>query len=408
MRSAHKLFITYTTLTCFALTGCDADREGARVVPAIAGGTPTKTRPEVGLFMTGTGSCTATLITPKIAITAAHCVKWTTCSSSSCVPLLSSLIIESSNGNTHRYPIDSFTSFSRRGRVAEGTRDQDTPILNSKHGDYKLTYDIALLRLKKKVAPSVARPTSLAKSYPKRGAGLSLWGYGCTDVSTQRGAGTKRYLDRVEGRGLSKNLCPGDSGGPVTIGRHGELVYINSAYLGNRHGGNQIDVFGDTLAIRSLLDAEIAKWERAPSRPPAPPTPSPDPSPAPSGEGSDRGDSTFHWEWRGGGNDAREFDEDEFERELREKLERHREKIERHRERIERHRHDGGGYDENGNTIIIDGKEIELDGDVDVTIENGRLEINGEVIELDQGGRTITIDGTNIRIDSSNIQINVN
>ena len=47
---------------------------------SVVDGTITWERPEVGTLFIGGGMCTATLITPQVAITAAHCVDFGTTS----------------------------------------------------------------------------------------------------------------------------------------------------------------------------------------------------------------------------------------------------------------------------------------------------------------------------------------
>jgi len=45
---------------------------------SVVDGTITWERPEVGSIFVGGGMCTATLITPQVAVTAAHCIDFRT------------------------------------------------------------------------------------------------------------------------------------------------------------------------------------------------------------------------------------------------------------------------------------------------------------------------------------------
>src|SRR5688572_11930020 len=71
--------IRYLSVTCCAVfaAGCSADTADESVGTAadsIIGGTATFARPEVGVFWNPAGLCTATLISDRHFLTAAHCI----------------------------------------------------------------------------------------------------------------------------------------------------------------------------------------------------------------------------------------------------------------------------------------------------------------------------------------------
>ncbi len=56
--------------------------------------------------------------------------------------------------------------------------------------------------------------------------------------------------------GTSRNLCPGDSGGPGVFGTTGAVYSINSAYF----VGSGIDIFGEAWQMRERLLDQIRVW----------------------------------------------------------------------------------------------------------------------------------------------------
>lgn len=231
------------------------------ITEALLGGTPTQDRTEIGRTNVGGGSCTGTLITPQVMLSARHCLQYTTCESTQCVNSWGGgyATFQDSSGREHRFGIERWTSFDRHGRLTENSVNQQIYDLNATRQDYWLSDDVALVRLTDPVPSSIATPSSIAAARPSSGDALTVWGYGCTERATQTGGRLKRYRDFSEGISRSNNLCPGDSGGPVTTGRQGEVLYVNSAYATTGDGVSR-DVFGDVLFFEDLILAELAAW----------------------------------------------------------------------------------------------------------------------------------------------------
>ncbi len=188
----------------------------------MVGGTRTYERPEIGT----TGGCTATLIAGNVAITAAHCWGYRSAQTEG---RYGTFRIDLAANDRRSYSIQRYRSFGRN----LGARD------------------VTLLLLAEVVPIDVAVPATLATEEPARGVDASIWGYGCTNQSRQVGGGVKRVADVRYGS--TDNLCPGDSGGPSTVGRDGAIWGINSSY-GSRDG------FGRPYQLLGEIQAQIDSW----------------------------------------------------------------------------------------------------------------------------------------------------
>lgn len=224
---------------------------------ALIDGVPTQARPEIGSLFFGRGLCTATLIGPRVAITARHCVGYTTCDDEVCASLYNPRVtFENPTLGAQTYRVVAFESYDQNGVVPQDFLSEQINYLNFERHDYWLSDDVAVMLLERDVPESVAKPAPLLDREAQRGESLTIWGYGCTERETRTGSQTKRYYDFVEGN-RSNNLCPGDSGGPVTLGRNGAVRYVNSAYTIEL---NSRDVFGDVLYFRRQIDARLKAW----------------------------------------------------------------------------------------------------------------------------------------------------
>lgn len=144
---------------------------------------------EVVRIRTGNSSCTASIIGPKVALTAAHCVN---------------------NGSTSAFKLD--------GKDYKGVATR-SPLYPGKD------HDIALLLLDKEVEG--VEPVNVVKETVKVGEILTILGYGCVQPGGGGGNdGVLRYGEAtVTGFSgfsdvVSKNgaaLCFGDSGGPAYV-----------------------------------------------------------------------------------------------------------------------------------------------------------------------------------------------
>lgn len=218
-------------LTLAGLVACDPavveDEAGALEAysQALRNGIVTDERPEVGRH----SGCTATLVAQDVAITASHCLGYRTQLS---IGNYDTFIIQS-NGQTYRYPINRYRSFSR-----ELGAD-----------------DIALLGLAEMVPEDIARAAPIASETPPLGTSLTVFGYGCTQIGG-RGDGRKRKATYEEGD-TAAHLCPGDSGGPVFNDETGAVARINSGYW--QRAGNP-DIYGLTPGLHAELVAQILDW----------------------------------------------------------------------------------------------------------------------------------------------------
>lgn len=223
--------------------GC-SDTVTERVDPVI-GGTFTYAHPEVGLLSVG---CTATLVSPDVGITAAHCFGYR---SRTTPGRWATFTVQHDEARQYRYTVEQYISYSSRlGRD-----------------------DLALFRLDTSVPAAVARPASLAPVAPTTGATLTVYGYGCT----ARGYGSdflKRRRSFLQGERTAA-LCPGDSGGPVLTADNG-VLRVNSGYY---YSGS--DIFGEVPPSYDRLRAQVNTWTRGATDPGPGPEPRPDPPPAP-------------------------------------------------------------------------------------------------------------------------------
>ncbi len=220
--------------------GCSEDAidlENSLQTEEVIGGTVTMENPHVGTI----SGCTATLVAPNVIITAAHCVDYRSGAYGD------NFTIRRADGSVNRYRLVEIISYSR-GQLGPN--------------------DITLGRLDRNVPPEVASPAPIASSDPAPGETLTIYGYGCT----ARGRGTdwqKRKFSFPMGT-TSRNLCPGDSGGPVMTAS-GAVLRINSGYYTN----SGTDIFGHVPTNFARVSDQITRWSGMPLTPPAPPPPPP-------------------------------------------------------------------------------------------------------------------------------------
>jgi|GEM_PF-980890 len=226
LRSCFVTIVLAGNLACGQGEGYSSSSE------SIVGGTQTLDRPEIGrLHFSNNGFCTGTLVAKNVVITAAHCVDYRSPRESSNTEY-GYFVVERSDSPASWYPITGIKSFGRNA----GERD------------------IALLKLANEVPSHVATPTTLAHEEIAAGSEITIFGYGCTERERQRGSGIKRAFETSVQNTF--NLCPGDSGGPVVIGRNGPVLHINSAFY--VHSGR--DIFAKPFQLRNELLAQIQAW----------------------------------------------------------------------------------------------------------------------------------------------------
>ncbi len=205
--------------------GGKADDAEANSEKLLAGAT-TYDRPEIGRIR----GCTATLVAPNVIISAAHCVDYQS---------------REATGDYGRFTVD-LGPRQERSFVIERFKSYDRQLGRN---------DVVLMRLAQAVPPSVAIPTGISTRGANPGEPVTVYGYGCTDRSTQRGGFIKRKYDYSFGR--SSVLCPGDSGGPVVLGADGPVFLINSGYF----TGSGTDIFGEPYLFARTLEDQMDTWD---------------------------------------------------------------------------------------------------------------------------------------------------
>lgn len=228
-----------------ALVGCQSSETEAEHHASLTAGDANWSHPEIGRIP----GCTATLIAPRVVITAAHCMQFDTRLARGAYERF---FIDVDASRSEAFSVDAFMSF--------GTKTGED--------------DIALLHLAKAVPEGVARPASRARGMPARGETVEVWGYGCTERPAASGSGSvvargesevKRSISYTFGDGTSY-ACPGDSGGP-RMTRDRAVFALSSAYVPTSSATSDgPDVMADVVRASARLDEAMRAWDAEDAR----------------------------------------------------------------------------------------------------------------------------------------------
>jgi V8-like Glu-specific endopeptidase len=252
--------LSFCLSACMAAANSEEDESVVGDSEAIVNGTQTSALPAVGYL--GDHYCTATLISSRVILSAAHCFDFDNSKT---------FILNLPPGTPPSYP--SYTSTSFTIEASDGRHTYDVgryALLGSGYG----STDLAVAELLSDVPASQATPLQPALFYPANNASVTQYGYGAyTGWYDDAGWHDLRFTTGPDGTSISTAIkrkatvqwdaankstnpgpgCPGDSGGPVVAGQ----TVVGVLSYGTCTGSNPP---GDTLADPIANAAWINKW----------------------------------------------------------------------------------------------------------------------------------------------------
>jgi hypothetical protein len=266
--------IAAIAVVCLAFAGPLRGEGGAAVAGRIVNGLPTAEYPSVGLFVTELGTCTATLIGCRTALTAAHCV---------CLDAASGRLLtgaECAGRADLLDPAAKFLYLPHAGRFAVARIAVDPSFVFAQGGDLAIVQlastvtGVAPAALDTTGKPPAGTPGTIVgfgiTEDPSSGGGIERTGAVAVAPCSVSGVDASHHVcaDLTAPLGppaTSSGPCVGDSGGPLFVDLGGGPVLAGSASGDNSASAHCAppshfwfaDLYAERDWIRSTAGAEL-------------------------------------------------------------------------------------------------------------------------------------------------------